>query len=128
MDGNCLFRAISVQLYGTEEHHGLLRGITMDYIEIEKDFFSKFLIGEERYFEEYILMKRESGRWGDDIEIEALSEIYNRPIQIYAYKSTPMRTFHENLSNPNPPIRLSYHCCSHFNAVNERMLLFNLCK
>lgn len=35
------------------------------------------------------------GVWGDDIELQALSEIYNRPIEIYAYNNEPMRTFHE---------------------------------
>jgi len=36
-----------------------------------------------------------NGEWGDDIELQALSEIYNRPIELFAYNLTPMRTFHE---------------------------------
>lgn len=41
-------------------------------------------------------MKSQSGQWGDDVEIEALSEIYGRPIEIYATSARPLRTFHED--------------------------------
>lgn len=57
--------------------------------------------------------------WGDDIELQALSEIYNCPIEIYAYRAEPMRTFHEEkFNNSNKPIRLSYHGNEHYNSVN----------
>ena len=35
-DGNCLFRAISHQVYGTEDHHRLIRVRCIDYIQSEK--------------------------------------------------------------------------------------------
>lgn len=57
------------------------------------------------------------GIWGDDVEIQALSEIYNRPIEIYLYSVKPMRTFHEVSYNRNDPIKLSYHGKSHYNSV-----------
>ena len=34
--------------------------------------------------------------WGFDIELQAIREIYNRPIEIYAYSNKPMKTFHES--------------------------------
>ena len=62
--------------------------------------------------------KREDGVWGDDVEIQALSEIYDRPIELYAYSKVPMRTFHESHgSEGTQPIRLSYHGKSHFNSI-----------
>ena len=36
----------------------------------------------------------QDGIWGDDVEIEALSEIYGRPIEIYSTSVKPIRTFH----------------------------------
>ena len=36
-DGNCLFRSIADQLYGSEDYHDLLRKHCMDYISIEKE-------------------------------------------------------------------------------------------
>ena len=39
-DGNCLFRAISDQIYqGDQSHHDLIRQACMDYIENEREFF-----------------------------------------------------------------------------------------
>ena len=74
-------------------------------------------MGGEDNFDEYIKRKRQDGVWGDDIELQALSEIYNSPIEIYAYRSEPMRTFHEDQQNNNKPIRLSYHGKEHYNSV-----------
>jgi len=123
-DGNCLFRAISDQIYGTEEHHLELRNWCMSYIVQEKEFFSQYIVGGTSAFSGYVANKRLSGEWGDDIEIEAFSEIYGCPIEIYAYDDKPMRTFHENtiIKEGQRPITLSYHGRSHYNSVSE--LLF----
>lgn len=80
----------------------------MDYILSEKDYFKDFIVGGESSVEAYVKRKRANAVWGDDVEIQALSEIYNRPIEIYAYSNEPMRTFHE-IGGKEHPIRLSYH-------------------
>ena len=118
-DGNCLFRAVSDQLYGTEDHHDVLREWCMNYLVVEKEYFSQYIVGGMEAFEDYVTNKRQSSVWGDDLEIEALSEIYGRPIEIYAYDDKPMRTFHETTSAmPGlKAVRLSYHGRSHFNSV-----------
>ena len=54
-DGNCMFRAVSDQVYnGNQIHFNLIRQFCMDYIENEKEFFSQFIIGGELNFEEYV--------------------------------------------------------------------------
>ena len=60
--------------------------------------------------------KKQNAIWGDDVEIQALSEIYNRPIEIYAYSDEPMRTFHET-DGTDEPFRLSYHGGQHYNSI-----------
>ena len=40
-DGNCLFRAISHQIYGTSEHHQMIREKIVEYMKIEKDFLQE---------------------------------------------------------------------------------------
>lgn len=45
--------------------------------------------------EEYVQHKSLNGIWGDNIEIQAMSEIYDRPIEIYAYDTKPMNIFHD---------------------------------
>ena len=91
----------------------------MKYIEAEKKYFGNYIEGGIAKIGEYITRKSCNGIWGDDIEVQALSEIYDRPIEIYAYSSKPMRTFHEGQEEGNTviPIRLSYHGKSHYNTI-----------
>ena len=130
-DGNCMFRSVSDQIYGNEEYHDIIRQKCMDYLLIEREFFSQFVEGGDKEFDNYINMKRKSGVWGDDVELQAISEIYNRPIEIYSGSKKPLKTFHENIKEFNlkdsqnkdnknfqkSPIRISYHGNEHYNSV-----------
>jgi OTU domain-containing protein 5 len=53
--------------------------------ESESEFFSRFIVGDQAEFQSYISKMRRDGEWGDHVEIQAMSEIYDRPIEIYAY-------------------------------------------
>jgi len=64
----------------------------MDYIKQNEKHFADFITGS---IDEYIEIKKQNGIWGDDVEIQALSEIYDRPIEIYSYSNIPLKTFHE---------------------------------
>ncbi|KAH8739387.1 cysteine protease [Cryptosporidium ryanae] len=81
-DGNCLFRAISFQLYETDEYHEIIRSFCMDIVEINKNSYSSFM-SDYPNVESYINEKRKPGVWGDNIEIQAMSELYHIPIYIY---------------------------------------------
>jgi hypothetical protein len=101
-DGNCLFRAISHQIYGTSEHHQMIREKCVEYMMIEKRFFKNFIVisddcvgntdddddnvdsGHMQYFQN---MKK-LGTWGGDPEIQAAVEIYYRPIHMYYFKES----------------------------------------
>ncbi|EGR33288.1 otu domain protein 5 [Ichthyophthirius multifiliis] len=132
-DGNCLFRAVSDQIYGSENYHKEIRYYCIEYIKIERQFFENYI---DIDFDEYIFQKKQDGVWGDDIELQALSEIYNMPIEVYAYSSEPMRTFHEKNNNDEkddnekrPIIRVSYHGkieqkaldCARENIINSNL-------
>ena len=69
-DGNCLFRAVAHQVYGDERYHMLVREKCMDYMEVEADFFSQFVVGGRDMFPLYLQAKRGDACWGDDPEIE----------------------------------------------------------
>lgn len=102
----------------------------MEYIQTEKEYFKNFIEGN---FEDYIARKRTNGEWGDDVEIQAMSEIYDRPIEIYAYDTKPMKTFHEQAESSDQieyknaagekvvetviPFSLSFHGSSHYNCI-----------
>ncbi|KAJ1613321.1 putative cysteine protease [Cryptosporidium canis] len=81
-DGNCLFRAVGSQLYGESSYHDIIRSACMDYVELNKEAFSGF-VHEYPSIEDYIQEKRRQGVWGDNIEIQGLSDLYRIPIYIY---------------------------------------------
>mmetsp|Transcript_32714 Transcript_32714/g.40175 ORF Transcript_32714/g.40175 Transcript_32714/m.40175 type:complete len:517 (-) Transcript_32714:839-2389(-) len=122
-DGNCLFRTVSHQVYGTPDYHVMVRKYCLDYMEVEKDYFQPFVVGEtEEDFKSYLAYKRQDGVWGDDIEIQAMCELYDRPAQIFAYDpvlgANQMRTFHEpSEGRQRPPMRLSFYGGGHYDSI-----------
>jgi len=116
-DGACMFRAVADQVYGDQEMHKIVRENCMDYMVKNEEFFSKFVTED---FNEYIQRKRNDRTYGDHVEIQALSEIYNRPIEVYQYSLEPINTFicyYNNNTEQNPPVRLSYHGNIHYNSI-----------
>lgn len=118
-DGNCLFRSFSDQLYGSPDHHALLRDRCSQYIASERNYFEQFVAEP---WDEFLARIQREGEWGDDVEIEALSEIYDCRVEIYACRShSLMRTFHEACDAKWPqPIRLLYEGQSHYNSLAPR--------
>ncbi len=60
-DGNCMYRAISHQIYGEEEFYDVVKNYSMDYLEMEKEFFGQFINGGVEKFQEYLELKRKEG-------------------------------------------------------------------
>ena len=119
-DGSCLFRAVADQIFGDQEMHGVVRNHCMDYIVSQgllelrtrpsfsscfdhctlpficvlqaqnSDYFSQYLTED---IHEYVARKRYLGVHGNHLEIQALSEMYNRPIHIYCYSAEPINIF-----------------------------------
>ncbi|KMT04910.1 hypothetical protein BVRB_7g170770 [Beta vulgaris subsp. vulgaris] len=113
-DGNCLFRAVADQVYGDSDAYDLTRHMCIDYMERERDHFSQFIT---EGFTSYCKRKRRDKVYGNNVEIQALSEMYNRPIHIYSYSTEPINIFHGNYDTDLPPIRLSYHHGNHYNSL-----------
>ncbi|UJR30874.1 hypothetical protein I4U23_018387 [Adineta vaga] len=113
-DGACLFRAVSDQVFGDEEMHATVRHNCMDYIVKNADFFREYITED---FDRYISRKRRQNCHGNHIEMIALSELYNRPIEVYEYSTEPINVVHGMYKTDNEPIRLSYHCGVHYNSI-----------
>jgi len=118
-DGNCLFRSFSDQVYGCPDYHALLRDRCTKYIASERSYFEQFVAEP---FEEFLARIQREGEWGDDVEIEALSEIYDCRVEIYAsYGHSLMRTFHEACDAKwSQPVRLLYEGHAHYNSLAPR--------
>ena len=52
---------------------------------LERPFFQSFVEDDGEAFDRYISEKRRDGSWGDEPEIQALCELYDRPCEVWAY-------------------------------------------
>jgi OTU-like cysteine protease len=138
-DGNCLFRAVSLQVYGDASMHGQVREQCLDFMAANGDHFGQFVTGEA--FADYVKRKRRLGVHGNNPEIQAISELFNRPVQVYVEDAhvnnnhstsnsptnsqghlVPMNIFQTGYKTSDAPIRLSYHDGNHYNAVIDPLL------
>jgi hypothetical protein len=95
-DGNCLFRALSDQLYGDygHRHYDIVRQEICNYMALRESEFVHFLVlddhdakrlGEEdaSSYQDYIDQMRTDGEWGGNVELVATSRLYQRNITVY---------------------------------------------
>ena len=140
-DGNCLFRSVAHQVYGDDVHHGIVRRKCMDYMDAEHAFFEPYIEGDSAAFRRYVAAKRRDGAWGDEPEVQALCELYDRPAEIWSYDAAAnakaggakvLRTFHgaggatQSSSGGRAmaicdvrraPMRLSYYGGGHYDSI-----------
>uniref|UniRef100_A0AAQ4P8Z3 ubiquitinyl hydrolase 1 n=1 Tax=Gasterosteus aculeatus aculeatus TaxID=481459 RepID=A0AAQ4P8Z3_GASAC len=113
-DGACLFRAVADQVYGDQDMHEVVRKHCMDYLMKNADYFSNYVTED---FTTYINRKRKNNCHGNHIEMQAMAEMYNRPVEVYQDSTEPINTFHGIHQNNDEPIRVSYHRNIHYNSV-----------
>ncbi|KAI5475726.1 OTU domain-containing protein 3 [Pseudohyphozyma bogoriensis] len=83
-DGNCLFRALSDQLFGDPTHHLQLRHDVCEFIADRPDRFRLF-VDEDSVpggFEGHVASMRLQGTYGTHIELSALANLFHRPIKV----------------------------------------------
>eukprot|EP01094_Clydonella_sp_ATCC50884_P026015 TRINITY_DN7006_c1_g1_i2.p1 TRINITY_DN7006_c1_g1~~TRINITY_DN7006_c1_g1_i2.p1 ORF type:complete len:364 (-),score=83.54 TRINITY_DN7006_c1_g1_i2:204-1181(-) len=111
-DGNCLFAAVADQVYGDWRWHLLVRKLCLDLMTSDRDHYSQFVAED---FNDYIARKRCPRVYGNNLEIQALGEVYGRPIEVFEYDVVPMNTFQGE--HAGTPIRISYHRGNHYNSL-----------
>jgi OTU-like cysteine protease/UBA/TS-N domain len=138
-DGNCLFRALAVHVYGEEDAHGIVRAGVMDFLATHRAWFSMFVAED---FARYVRRKRRSGCHGNHLELQAAAELYSRPIHVFSYSSEPVNVIECGVASaegpgdemapiapvaaaaaaairllPHAPLRLTFHRGSHYNCL-----------
>lgn len=80
-DGNCLFRALSDQLYGTPQYHAELRAETCEQLAAHPDLYAGF-VETEHPFDVYVRNMRELGTYGGHLELSAFAHLKQKQIRI----------------------------------------------
>jgi hypothetical protein len=116
-------------LYGTyRDREGLIFWQQTNHVysktlqERDKEHFAQFVTGEP--FSQYVHRKRQEGVHGNNPEIQAISELFNRPVEVFCPENgaTPLNIFHAEYKTGDAPIRLSYHDGNHYNAVVDPLV------
>ncbi|KAF9007067.1 hypothetical protein BDQ17DRAFT_1389178 [Cyathus striatus] len=80
-DGNCLFRALSDQLYGSPSKHPQLRKDICDWIEHHKDRYEPF-VEDERGLDVHLRCMRENATYGGHMELSAFAHMTRRNVKV----------------------------------------------
>ncbi|KAI0751989.1 hypothetical protein C8Q74DRAFT_1211507 [Fomes fomentarius] len=80
-DGNCLFRALSDQLYGTPSNHLKLRADICNWIEQHKERYAPF-VEDERGLEHHLSCMRQQATYGGHLELSAFAHMSKRNVKV----------------------------------------------
>ena len=81
-DGNCLFRAISHQLYATEDFHAELRQCLHQFIQQSKTKYEAYWIHSTVSYNDHLQQLMHLGSWGTQLELKAFSDYLDLPLYI----------------------------------------------
>lgn len=126
-DGHCMYRAIEHQL---KERDNItltsLRRQTADYMQSHTDDFLPFLTNSatgEMYtqdeFEKYCTEVANTPAWGGQLELRALSQILQTPIEVIQADASPIMIGEEYSNKPITVVymRHAYGLGEHYNSV-----------
>ncbi|KAK0539543.1 hypothetical protein OC835_001095 [Tilletia horrida] len=80
-DGNCLFRALSDQLYGYPNQHLHIRHAICDYLQAHPEKYAGF-VDDAKPFDAYVRNMREQGTYGGHLELSAFAQLKRKQIKI----------------------------------------------
>eukprot|EP00760_Papus_ankaliazontas_P021934 PhM_4_TR18767/c2_g2_i1/m.4342 len=119
-DGNCMFRAVSHQLYLDEHYHPHLRAVVVEYLRAHRDDYV-FYFDNETAFELYCLELETQNAWGDEITLRVLAEALG--VTIHVITSNEDRWFltynpADEHRRETVPVFLTYHVPLHYNSLH----------
>ena len=118
-DGNCQFRALSWQLYGTQNLHGTVREDVVKWMRNNASSFMPYFDGKSE-FEAYLKQMSRNRTWGDELTVRAACDLHRRKVHIitteenYWYLSYVPEGEHSE-----GHIFLTYISPIHYNTVKE---------
>ncbi|KAI0314059.1 hypothetical protein OF83DRAFT_1165358 [Amylostereum chailletii] len=80
-DGNCLFRALSDQFYGSDAHHLQLREDICDWIEENKMRYEPF-VEDDRGIDAHLRLMRSAATYGGHLELSAFAHMARRDVKV----------------------------------------------
>ena len=77
-DGNCLFRALSYFIHGSEDFHTIMRQQLVDFVHSNKAVFVPYVLSGT--IETHILHMKHDRIWGTQVELQAIATLTQRDV------------------------------------------------
>lgn len=125
-DGNCQFRAISKELFNTQDHHLWVRFKAVEHMRNHRDEFEIFF-GSPEEFEAYVAKMSLPREWGDELTLKATADALD--IVVHVLTSTEgfggyyLEYSPSNKGSPHGVLRhvfLTYLSPMHYNVMTLR--------
>jgi hypothetical protein len=114
-DGNCQFRSLSDQLFGSTDRHAEVRRMTINQLKSANDLYEPYVPED---YDEYVAKMSKDGEWGDHVTLQAAADCYGRRICVLSsYKTNfiidikPQKTLHPRV------LWLSFWAEVHYNSL-----------
>lgn len=114
-DGNCQFRALSDQLFGTPDRYVEVRRMAIGQLKQSPDDYSPYV---PEAFDAYVSTMAKDGEWGDHVTLQAAADVYGRRICVLSsYKESfiidiqPQKELHPRV------LWLSFWAEVHYNSL-----------
>lgn len=153
-DGNCLFRALSHQLYGHDQLHSHVRSEVIAQFRQDRDLLLPFMAEDLRrstrttrgrqpaaapsgpsatqaeIFEQRIAMMEKSRTWGDHLEIQTFCNLKQCNVVIFSEGGAMPIVHPRGITDPShlDTYYLAYHQHEHYSSVRHRIQYVSLPK
>ncbi|MEW5311881.1 MAG: hypothetical protein WDW38_003562 [Sanguina aurantia] len=120
-DGNCQFRSVSNELFGTQIYHQQVRQKAVKHIRANEAEYGCFL-GED--FHEYLTEMSLSGTWGDELTLRAVCDSYGMVIRVVTSDEHHWYlTYEPTEQKVEREIFITYIAPIHYNSVKRHSSL-----
>ncbi|CAI9780064.1 unnamed protein product [Fraxinus pennsylvanica] len=114
-DGNCQFRSLSDQVYGTPDHHKLVREQVVNQLKSYRELYENYV---PMGYDDYLKKMSKTGEWGDHVTLQAAADAYGVKIfVITSFKDTCYIEILPQTLKSNRMIFLSFWAEVHYNSI-----------
>ncbi|GIL73570.1 hypothetical protein Vretimale_5178 [Volvox reticuliferus] len=114
-DGNCQFRALSDQLYGTPDYHASVRQAVVDTLQDRASSYSCYVPGE---YGQYCTSMSKSGTWGDHVTLQAAADHFGLRIMVVtSFSESPVIYIDPAATRSPRTLYLSFWAEVHYNSL-----------
>lgn len=120
-DGNCQFRALALQLLGSQTRHETVRAVVTTQLRVFGERYRAYVPGD---YDSYIQDMQQDGTWGDHVTLQAAADAYHaRIVVLSSYPDACLFEIHPSVQEANETAQdltlvfLSFWAELHYNAM-----------